>query len=753
MNPMNDIKEAVLAALGQLTPLLDFPQQLTGREDSAFGEWTSACETIQEQLSEDMIRVAVVGAIKSGKSTFINSLLAGDYLKRGAGVVTAIVTRIRHGRVPKAKLFFKSWDQVNSDIANALVLLPNFTLPEGSGPFDIRREPDRNALAHALSLLNPDQMISRGTRNANAVLLGCYLKGFDQVENLVSTEPAERVFEGPEIDAHRRFAGEDAHAVYLTDIELEIDSPFLNGQIEIADCQGSDSSNPLHLAMIQDYLNLTHLIVYVISSRTGIRQADIKFLSMIKKMGILDHILFVINCDFSEHSSLEDMRTLIERTTEELALLRPEPKVFAFSALYNLFGKIETQLPEKDRLRFANWRDDTQIEAFSNDNSNRFNSAFENKTTRERQSIRLGSHLDRMERILAGMRNWVEINQQLLARGGENISQIGVRIQAYQDQVNKIRSLMKTTLEGALSRIKKEMKRDVDHLFGGRSDGLIGAVVNFIKSNHPPLDDYAPSLTEQGFRATMYQVFQDFRQSVDAFMAESISPQILGFLREKEGKLADDLASMARPYDGMIQEAMTEFSQSLVELDIPPIELSSGHFGFPDVPMVKHQRGISYPPAVLALQYSMGIKTDAVFHFGYYSTLTFLRRIIRRPPANELEKGMKALERGLRRIRQEMERTILSHFLDYKENIKFQYIIKLADALSDMIRETLLNRFQSHVDSLVQMVSLIDSRQLDEAQASNMLADMMRKTQGIESGLDHIRQQIGMYEGELARGG
>jgi hypothetical protein len=100
-----------------------------------------------------------------------------------------------------------------------------------------------------------------------------------------------------------------------------------------------------------------------------------------------------------------------------------------------------------------------------------------------------------------------------------------------------------------------------------------------------------------------------------------------------------------------------------------------------------------------------------------------------------------------------MERTILSHFLDYKENIKFQYIIKLADALSDMIRETLLNRFQSHVDSLVQMVSLIDSRQLDEAQASNMLADMMRKTQGIESGLDHIRQQIGMYEGELARGG
>jgi len=37
------------------------------------------------QLTEETIRVAVVGPIKSGKSTFLNALLRGDYLKRGAG--------------------------------------------------------------------------------------------------------------------------------------------------------------------------------------------------------------------------------------------------------------------------------------------------------------------------------------------------------------------------------------------------------------------------------------------------------------------------------------------------------------------------------------------------------------------------------------------------------------------------------------------------------------------------------------------
>ena len=80
--------------------------------DSVKGEGMS-------QLSEEIIRVAVVGPIKSGKSTFTNSVLKGDYLKRGAGVVTSIVTRVRRGKILVAKLFFKSWDEVNAEVDQA----------------------------------------------------------------------------------------------------------------------------------------------------------------------------------------------------------------------------------------------------------------------------------------------------------------------------------------------------------------------------------------------------------------------------------------------------------------------------------------------------------------------------------------------------------------------------------------------------------------------------------------------------------
>ena len=92
-----------------------------------------------KQMSEEIVRVAVVGAIKSGKSTFINSLLSRDYLKRGAGVVTSIVTRIRSAKCLKAKLYFKSWDEVNSDIKQAMVLFPSLNRQSETNKFDIKK--------------------------------------------------------------------------------------------------------------------------------------------------------------------------------------------------------------------------------------------------------------------------------------------------------------------------------------------------------------------------------------------------------------------------------------------------------------------------------------------------------------------------------------------------------------------------------------------------------------------------------------
>ena len=52
---------------------------------------------LKTRLGADVARVAVVGSVKSGKSTLLNALIGQDLLPRGSGVLTAQVTELRHG--------------------------------------------------------------------------------------------------------------------------------------------------------------------------------------------------------------------------------------------------------------------------------------------------------------------------------------------------------------------------------------------------------------------------------------------------------------------------------------------------------------------------------------------------------------------------------------------------------------------------------------------------------------------------------
>ncbi|MBW1866409.1 MAG: dynamin family protein, partial [Deltaproteobacteria bacterium] len=320
------IKKEILDINQNLNRLLIETKAIPGTAGRCFDDWTDACNRIRQQITEDKIRIAVIGPIKSGKSTFLNALFEADYLKRGAGVITSIVTRIRRGPALRAELLFKSLSEINRDISQAMVLFPSSGRQPDTDGFNILQDEKRASLKKSLDNLSPELMITNDSRNINSILLACYLNGFEKVRTMLTSDALTRTYDQDRFFDHMDFAGNDHLAVYLKDIKLEINSRHLDEGVEIADCQGSDSPNPMHLAMIQDYLVLTHLLVYVISSRTGLRQADIKFLSMIKKMGILDNTLFVFNCDFSEHESVAELNHLIKKLTEELTILKLDPE-------------------------------------------------------------------------------------------------------------------------------------------------------------------------------------------------------------------------------------------------------------------------------------------------------------------------------------------------------------------------------------------------------------------------------------------
>jgi len=758
MTDMYDtLKDELLQISDDLSVLLSDAKSVPGMSNGSFGDWKKTCADIRRHISEEMMRVAVVGTIKSGKSTFVNSLFKGDYLKRGAGVVTSIVTRIRKGESLKAELRFKSYDEVYTDMEQAMVLFPSLNWRSGNDGFDIRQEDERAGLREAIENLSTDQLISNDTRSMNSVLLASYLEGYERVKETLFPEensleqadfqsrPLSVVrYEGDIFPEHRAFVADDALAVYLKDVQLEISSGNMEGNMEIADCQGSDSPNPLHLAMIQEYLLSAHFIIYVISSRTGLRQADIKFLSIIRKMGIIDNILFIINSDFNEHESPDDLNAVVKKIKAEISLIKPDPETYTLSALFNLFKSQENQnLSPKDRLRLSQWEKETAFSDFSDKETEHFESSFHHKLAKERYSLLLKNHLERLGVISSGAAYQIGLSRDILSKDVYGAGKIIKKIRHHQKKMNQIKSMTESVLDGTVKKMKHTLRADIDRFFDNRPGRVLGEVLKFAKDYNVPYYKYEESPDASNFGNTMYLVFQEFRQAVDTFMAEDINPEIIRFIREKEQNIREQLESVTGPYDVMAEDALAAYNKTMERFGIPPIQENQHRVDIPDMDLVKRTAGLKLPSLSAPMRYTAKIKTEAVMRFGFYSFIRlFKEKLLRRPTQNEKEGELLALKNGISRIKKETKSSVIFHFKDYRENIKFQYIFKLADALSDILRDILLDRFQAYITDLSKIVELIGEKQVDRADLTQILGEMETVSSGISQRINTLRTEL-----------
>jgi GTPase SAR1 family protein len=740
MDTYNTLKDEVLNINRDVAMLFSSAKSMPGMADYSFGEWEKACDHLPRQLAEDIIRVAIVGPIKSGKSTFLNSIFKGEFVKRGAGVITSIVTRVRNGSRLRAKLFFKSWDEINAEMEQALVLFPSANWRSDDSHFDIRQPKERLELKRALGELSTEQLITRSTRNINNVLLTSFIKGYDTVTPILNAENAVQVYEDNQFADHKAFVGDESLAVYLKDVLLEINSSNVKPNIEIADCQGSDSSNPLHLAMIQDYLRMAHLMVYVISSRTGLRRADIRFLSMIKKMGILENIVFVLNCDFSEHEAVEDLEILVERVREELSMIKTDPEIFSFSALFNLFGDNSNGLSAKEQLRFEQWKADEPFAKLSNRETDRFESVFYDTLARKRNALLLQNHIERLGVILAGFDDWTGLNRDVLSKDSKKVGLVLKKIKKHQKRLNKIKTTVKKTLSGAMPGIKNTLQQAVHQFFDTHSGSVNKNIVNFINGYALAPEKYQQGLNDTDFSQILYLVFQDFKQSIDAHITETINPDLIRFVQSNEKRIAEYFRSLILPFDTMVEEAYQEFnhasnrSESVNRSRIRPLEMET----------IIKTSGLKPPALVTATHYSARIKAEAILRLGYYKAMRKSKALFKKSAEQSQAIKIKAVEDALSRMKRETARSVVFHLKDYRENLKFQYFFNLVEAVSAGFAETVLEHFQVYFSDLSATVERIGTSQGDQEKARQIIDDMERASRELSGKIDRIRLEIEM---------
>ncbi|MGD8493805.1 MAG: hypothetical protein PVH44_09365, partial [Desulfobacterales bacterium] len=585
-------------------------------------------------------------------------------------------------------------------------------------------------------------LISHDTRNINNVLLSSYIKGYERVHDIISTQNTTRHYDANHFAEHKSFVGDENLAVYLKDVQLEIPSDAFTTNIEIADCQGSDSSNPMHLSMIQDYLLLTHMIVYVISSRTGLRQADIQFLSIIKKMGILDNILFVINCDFSEHESMRELEALVNKVKEELALIKPDPAVYTFSALFNLFSSPNLTLSEKDQLRMQQWRAEAELTEFSNQETIQFRATLDSKLGNTRGAVLLKNHLERLSVIVSGMENWIGINQDILARDSDSAQELIQRLMEHQDRVDQMKTVLRTTISGAVSKIKKRLNLDVNRFFDVRSGDIFSKITQFVKEYKgltQPVDGKADL---PGVSKTIYQGYQEFKQSLNKFMTEDINPEIVRFVKAQENEIGTYFETILQPYHGALADAYDEYMRMMNKLGVSMNNETQLKMELPNLKAQLEQSGPKPPKLVTTTQYSAKIKTAALLRLGVYSLQQNIKKLLKQPTHKQSDVVQKALSGGTLQMKRDTMRSIVEQLKDYRENLKFAFLFKLIENFAENLVDLMQDRFQLFVTDLSAIADRLDSTKDDKQRTLDILKEMDQWSSGVNQSISHLRRRI-----------
>ena len=479
--------------------------------DDTCRKWGKTCREIPSQVNNDLIKVAVTGAVKSGKSTFVNSIFQSDFLKRGAGVVTSVITKIRIKEKLRAKLLLKSWDEINLEIEEALLFFDDH-YPGKHKNFDLRNSHDRERLKKTYNKLLDETSFSDNQIRPQIILLNNVLKNYEFYKKFVKSQETLLELKNDRFDEHKVFTGDPSRAFFIKDVMLEInyrdiDKNFINKNIEIADCQGIDSTDSTQLSKVLEYLESSNIIIYLISSRVGLREADIRFLSIINKMGMSDNVVFVVNCDLGEHESLNDLVGIGDKIEQELLSFKNRSSFYYFSSLYYLFNQIKPDLITRDKKRINAWESDQAIVKYSNGNTQRFFADFKDRINKDKINLVFTNPLQRLGIIAKGLKKKVNLFADLLSEDN-NISDKALKeLKETQLLALRFQTLIENSIHGLSQDLKKEIDSQIDNYFIHKKNSIIDNLTFFINNYSVGIKKFEEQSLILDFPKALYFIF------------------------------------------------------------------------------------------------------------------------------------------------------------------------------------------------------------------------------------------------------
>ena len=622
--------------------------------------WQEALQHAEDRLQQAKVRIAVLGAVKSGKSTLLNAVLGADRLRRGAGILTSIVTRIQLGKISRAHLRFKSKSLLDRQFQAALAFLQSSDSSLPSCKLDQALE--RQSLLHWLDEQPAEEDTSHFSEE-RAFLRAC-LVGYSEAIGYLNNSTQVRTWSGEESCHHQAWVEQDSRAVFLEDLLLEEPGWTWQGT-EIADCQGSDSPNPLHLVQVQEYASRSNLLVYVISSRIGIRQADVHLLRNLYQLGLADQIIFVINLDLNEHEEQADVDRITEHILRDLRRCGwQQPHYFMFSALHLLLQrKLELTTREQRQLEF--WQDHPVSQVSANAWKT-FQEELHMRLAHQQSQTLLAGEWRHCQRLHRQVSEFVERLQITLSAETLDWEEWQSELQHRQRYLNYHEQNLRYTLKGGEQQWKQHIDYGVRALFERQGGKVWSSLDRFLRQLEltQPKDNCSPNIQ------SMLWV-QEAREKLLRWVVDEINVSLL-----------PEIARLCSEITMLINQAVEPFFEVLDELQHREYKLQSKlqndlvsssenpkvYWQFPEI------EPISFT-TTMAFQTPEQLRSWLLYGQSWFRTLW---RKERNPQMDFHQQSQRELERQLRE-------NLDFDVLNYRENLKYRYLWSGTEQLLETI--------------------------------------------------------------------
>ena len=723
-------------AVSELDQILARLKQIPGIVDNSFENWENALRDIPERLRSGLIRIAVIGAIKSGKSTLINSMAGSDFLKRGAGVATSIVTRIQKNDAMSAKIRFKSWDEINSRIEKSLRLLEGERFDD-QYRFDLRKKKDRQYLSrvneHRLSGLSYEDSAVRTEK----LTMENALHGYAECRDIVESDETVLELSQDRFEEHKRFTADPAVAFFVKDVRLLVNTLDMEEGVELADCQGADSTDPAHLAQILKYLGAAGMIVYVISSRTGLREADVNFLSLVRDMGLVENILFVVNCDFSEHQGLEEFQNLERKIRRDLSFFKKEAEIYCFSSLFNLFEKVEKSLPAKDADRLAQWRRDEDFIDYTRRMTDNFNRTLGYMIEHDRYRLLLSNNVERLHLIARNVRERIELFTDLLGDDTQKADDTISRLKESREKSIRLELIFENSTEGVVKALKREIESNVDFHFNKNEESFARQITRFVESWSPDYTAYQKKIGSSGFSTALHLAFVDFAKSLDRFVAETIMPKVVKLVHEQEKDIAGHFKSLYDSYSAAPRSVTVSKNELFDdEGDFKDEKAGNTLLKNPvDLETVKRIAGIELPDFSISTRYSGRVRAESIAGFGVHSMAQVFRKLLNKDQPLSMEKGFR---RACGRMKKEVLNNSLKSLSEYESALIHQYFYPLVEASLRSFHDALSERFRAGGMEIEKVEELVRKKQSEKQEQKALLEELGGNMTDVLDRIDRI---------------